>query len=164
MPAFRSVSALSLTSRCQHRLLLVAGLVGCASGQLDKDSDGSQSGVPLGDMDLDEAEPAADAPVLLRATLRQEGATCFLEALYDDPQGPADVRRGTVWAVDPTTGAVWWTDDLLVCLDFACVGSFSDNHREYADAPCSRFGDYDLQALVFDRDGLDSNTEVVLRE
>ena len=164
MADFGSVSALFSPLRALIGVALAACLVGCASGKIDGEGDDEQSSPPSGNMDLDDAEWNADAPVLLQATLRQEGATCFLEALYDDPQGPADVRRGTVWAVDPATDEVLWADDLFVCLDFECVGSFADTHREYSDAPCSRFGDYELHALVFDRDGLDSNTEAVALE
>jgi hypothetical protein len=153
---FRCVAPLSSPARILAGVVLAAGLGGCASGKLDGEGDLEPVDVGSGDIDFD-----TNAPVLLQATLRQEGATCFLEATYDDPQGPADVRRGSVWAMDPTTDEVLWSDDLFVCLDFECVGSFADAHLEYSDAPCSRFGDYTLEAMVFDRDGLDSNTETV---
>ncbi len=135
--------------------------VGCANGKLDGDGPDDGSDGTTGDLTRGAGSSDSDAPVLLEATVRVEGEHCFLEASYDDPQGPNDVQRGTVWAVEPASGTVMWTDDLLVCVGYSCVGSFSTSHGEYASAPCSRLDSYELRAIVYDRSGLDSNTELV---
>jgi hypothetical protein len=100
----------------------------------------------------------------LEATVYQSGSKCFLEATYSDPQGPADVRRGSVRAVDHATGTVYWSDDLFVCIDNGCIGSFDDSHTQYSAAPCNRLDSYALYGLVFDRSGLESNERVLARE
>jgi hypothetical protein len=99
--------------------------------------------------------------VLERANLIHREGTCFLEATYSDPQGPADVQRGTIIAVDPDSGEELWSDDLFVCVDHNCVGSFAD-HAEYHTAPCSISERFEYHGFVYDRDNLQSN--VVLLE
>ena len=147
-------------------LVFVVGLAafvvlpGCGNGKLDGDG-GAGEDATSGELTRGSDAPDNDAPVLLEATVRMESDHCFLEASYDDPQGPNDVERGTVWAVEPSTGAVLWTDDLLVCVGYSCVGSYSNSHGEYAAAPCAQLDAFELQALVYDRAGLDSNTKVV---
>lgn len=140
-------------------VLLPLALVACSSG-VGK-GDGIDSGNASGDLQTDVEEDEDDAaPVLQWATVTSTGSTCFIEGAYDDPQGAADVRRGTVMAVDSSSGEVLWTDDLFVCVDYRCVGSFG-NHPSYSDAPCSAVQQFELQGFVFDRSGNESNTQTL---
>lgn len=143
------------------RGLCALGVVGCATGDLDKSAEVDDSGAGGGSIALDEEPSRSDAPVLHAATVFQSSTKCFLEADYTDPQGPADVRRGTVSAVDPSSGTVFWTDDLFVCVDNACIGSFDDSHVQYASAPCNQLGRYQLEAHVYDRTDNVSNSLVL---
>lgn len=133
--------------------LLLGGLVtGCISGRGEGEKP-TDSGA--GDSELDEDDGGVsfdgDGPVISNAGMSRTDA-CFLTADYDDPQGPADVRRGEITAVEPASGETVWTDMLLVCQDYECVGSFRDQ-PEYVPATCSRIETYELYAQLFDRDG-----------
>ena len=142
--------------------LAITMLGGCGNGTLDDGGKSATTDDTTGELDVDTDPPTADAPVLLEASVYMDNqGQCFLEASYSDPQGPQDVRRGTVWAVNPSTGAELWTDDLLVCEGYSCVGSFTASHSEYASAPCTQLASFELHALVYDRSGLDSNVAVL---
>lgn len=142
--------------------LAITMLGGCASGALDDGGKSATTDDTTGDLDVDDEPSRVDAPVLLEASVYMNNqGQCFLEASYSDPQGPQDVRRGTVWAVNPSTGAELWIDDLLVCESYSCVGSFSASHSEYASAPCTQLASFELHARVYDRSGLDSNVVVL---
>lgn len=143
------------------RLLTALAGAGCASDSVEPDK-GGDSGEAGGQIDLQPDAFDGDGPVLVEASAGRSGSTCFVEATYDDPQGPADVRRGTVEAVDLRTGEVVWHDDLFVCIDFGCIGSFTDAHAQYSDAPCAQLGrSYALHGFVYDRTGLESNRLVL---
>mgnify|MGYP000108745929 CR=1 FL=1 len=143
-------------------VVVVAMTLGaCDSGKLDGEEDLHDSGAAGGDIDITSESSPTDAPELLSATVYQSGSKCFLDATYDDPQGPADVRRGTVWAVSPSSGDVMWSDELFVCIDYECIGSYDDSHLAYASAPCNQIERFELHAVVYDRSGHESN-EVVL--
>jgi len=132
--------------------------IACSSGA--GKGDGSDSGDAYGEFGTDPDSGNPDAPVLEWATVTMRGGTCFIEGGYTDPQGPADVRRGTVTAVDPDSGEVLWTDDLFVCVDYGCVGSFAD-HAAYRDAPCSAASRFEFRGFLYDRSGNESNTQLL---
>jgi len=140
-------------------MVSLCGGLGCASGELDKAPVEDWDSEHFGDLELDGQQ--ADAPRLLEATIYRSGTTCFLNAVYSDPQGPADVRRGTVRAVDTATGEEHWVDDLFVCVDDECVGSFDDRHPEYSEAPCNRVDALELRGFVFDKSGIHSNELII---
>ena len=141
--------------------LLALAAIACGA-PTEKLTDSGAADTPQGELDLDDDEPGpnSNAPVLEWATLEMHSGRCFLEAGYDDAQGPADVRRGTVVAVDPSTGEELWRDDLFVCVDFACVGSFAD-YAAYLSAPCSASDRFEYHAFVYDRSDLESNIVVL---
>ena len=142
--------------------LAITMLGGCGNGTLDDGGKSATTDDTTGELDVDAEPSRVDAPVLLEASVYTNNqGQCFLEASYSDPQGPQDVRRGTVWAVEPSTGTELWIDDLLVCESYSCVGSFSASHSEYASAPCTQLASFELHALVYDRSGLDSNVVVL---
>ena len=140
-------------------LPLFAMTIAACGSETGKLTDSGEDAGANGDFETHE-ESHADAPILERAVLVQRGGTCFIEGSYSDPQGPADVRRGTIIAVDPDSGEELWSDDLFVCVDHDCVGSFAD-HAEYSTAPCSLSDRYDYYGFVYDRSDLQSNIMVL---
>ncbi len=134
-----------MTSRLAFTAVL---LIACASGKGGEDDSGEEDS----EIDTDGGtEFDGDGPVIGTATIRMADA-CFVNATYDDPQGPADVRRGDVIAVDPSTGTEVWVDMLFVCIDYECFGSFRDQ-PEYSPAGCSRAADYEFYGELMDRSG-----------
>lgn len=150
-----AASAVPSVRRCRSVALglVVSGCIaGCISGSGEGEKDGDTSS---GESELEEDDGGVDfdgdGPVISNVGLSRTDA-CYLTADYDDPQGPADVRRGEVAAVEPASGETVWTDMLFVCQDYECVGSFRDQ-PEYVPATCSRIEGYELYAQLFDRDG-----------
>ncbi len=136
-------------------------VVACSEGKVADTTSTAEEETTSGELEIEEDVPSSDAPVLVEATVQGGGNHCYLNAVYEDRQGPADVRRGTVSAVDKVDGTVYWTDDLFGCVDYTCIGSFDTSHPEYSAAPCSRIDEYDLRAFVYDKSGNESN-ELVL--
>ena len=77
--------------------------IACGSPE-DKGTDSGELTASFGEFGTHEDTGHPDAPVLEWATLVKRESTCFIEGGYSDPQGPADVRRGTIIAVDPDSG------------------------------------------------------------
>ncbi len=132
-------------------LCLALAAVGCISGKGEGDDDTGGGGASEIDGGSDGSSFDGDGPVVSEATITSTDA-CYVTARYDDPQGPADVRRGNVIAVDPATGTEVWVDELFVCIDYECVGSFREQ-PEYAPATCSRAADYEFYGQLEDRSG-----------
>lgn len=133
---------------------LAAACLLCAacsdSSDDDKSTDtGTESS---GNVNIDEDALDDDAPVISNAVIRA-GGYCYVEADYDDKQGPADVRRGMIYAIDRATGEEVWADPLYVCRDYACVGSFGDQ-PQYSGWGCGAADALRFEGQLEDRSGL----------
>jgi hypothetical protein len=140
------------------------GLVGCNSGKLDDEEDGSSSGTTDGgdgSIDLDEVQFDGDRPVVVegevwcQAGSDSSGMVFIFDVKYADPQGDYDVAMGEVTGSQVSSGTEIFTDSILVCRDGQCDGSFRDGH--YPPITCSTASDYAFSAWVTDRAGLVSD-------
>ena len=141
---------------------LAAGLLGCNVGKVGDGDDAESDDGSNGSIDLDDGiQFDGDRPVIVEGVVwcqagsDSSGMLFFFDVDYADPQGDYDVAAGDVTGSLASTGDEIFTDNLLVCRDGQCVGSFRDGI--YPPITCATASDYNFTALLFDRAGLESD-------
>ena len=143
--------------------MLCAGVVGCNAGKVDDEGDDSETTDGSGgSIDLDDNyQFDGDRPLIVegevwcQAGSDSSGMVFIFDVKYADPQGDYDVAQGDVTGSLASSGQEIFTDNVLVCRDGQCDGSFRDGI--YPPITCSTASDYVFTAFVADRSGLVSD-------
>ena len=144
--------------------LALLSLLACGAGKLDGDESDTAAGADMdGSLDVnDNIQFDGDGPVIVsgrvwcQAGSDSSGMIFIFDVQYADPQGDYDVEGGEVTGQTKSTSTFIFSDNLLVCRDGQCDGSFRDGH--YDPITCSTADDYEFIATVTDRSGLISET------
>lgn len=125
----------------------------------DTDTTGSDSGDTNGGDDSGDTDTNTDNPEVVSGTVQCQSSdgddpfnTYYIDSSVSDPQGSGDIATvgSKVYAYDED-GSLIFSDDILVCTNNACVGSFREDTYDALD--CDSITSQRFTIEVFDESG-----------